>query len=45
MESIKIVKDTAIGLYTVYVDGVVEYECMAPDEVAAVVNEIMVGDW
>lgn len=41
MKDIKIHKDTDIGLFTIFVDGEVEYECLADDEVVDVVKELV----
>lgn len=38
--SIEIVLDEAIGFYTILVNGEVEYECLAMDEVLECVKEI-----
>lgn len=41
MKSINIWKDENIGFYTIAIDGEIKYECLAADEVAAIIDEIM----
>lgn len=44
MKALTIWKDDAIGFYSISIDGEVKYECLAADEVAEVVSEIMEGE-
>ena len=44
MKNIGIWKDEDIGTYSIEIDGEVVYECLAADEVAEIINELMKGE-
>lgn len=44
MKLITIWKYETTGTYTIAVDGFIQYECLAADEVAEVIKEMMEGE-
>ena len=44
MKEIAILKDEIMGTYFISIDGKIEYECLAADEVTEVINELMEGE-
>ena len=40
MKEVRIFKDEAIGLWSISIDGVVEYECLGNDELIEVVRDL-----